>query len=219
MMTQAMQRTRVKMCGTTRIEDALAAVRFGVDALGFIFYAKSPRYVAPQQAAAIVASLPPFIDRVGVFVDAPLNEVVQLARLGLSFVQLHGSETPEYCRELRKSLPECGIVKAFRVGAETCRDTFRPHELCVDAFLLDTYVKGARGGTGLVFDWTLIDKLGLTRPLILAGGLSPENVTLAIEAVHPYAIDINSGIEVQAGIKDHQRLQALMQLVAEMRFK
>lgn len=218
-MTQAMQRTRVKMCGTTRIEDALAAVRFGVDALGFIFYAKSPRYVAPQQAAAIVASLPPFIDRVGVFVDAPLNEVVQLARLGLSFVQLHGSETPEYCRELRKSLPECGIVKAFRVGAETCRDTFRPHELCVDAFLLDTYVKGARGGTGLVFDWTLIDKLGLTRPLILAGGLSPENVTLAIEAVHPYAIDINSGIEVQAGIKDHQRLQALMQLVAEMRFK
>jgi phosphoribosylanthranilate isomerase len=210
------QRTRVKMCGTTRIEDALAAVRFGVDALGFIFYQKSPRYIVPAKAAAILSKLPPFIDRVGVFVDASLTEVVQTAGLGLSFLQLHGSESPDYCRKLREIVPFCGVIKAFRVGAESCSDNFMPYESCVDAFLLDTYVKGASGGTGLVFDWSIIDKLRLRQPVILAGGLSPDNIASAIAAVRPYAVDINSGIELQPGIKDHRRLQALMQRVAEI---
>ncbi len=208
------QRTRVKMCGTTRIEDALAAVRIGVDALGFIFYAKSPRYIVPEKAAAIFRVLPPFIDRVGVFVDAPLIEVVKTVELGLSFVQLHGNETPDYCRKVREKLPFCGIIKAFRVGAESSADTFSPYDSFVDAFLLDTYVKGASGGTGLVFDWSIIDKLQLQRPVILAGGISPENVAAAIAAAHPYAVDINSAVELQPGIKDHRRLQALMQVVA-----
>jgi len=207
------------MCGTTRLEDALAAVRFGVDALGFIFYAKSPRYIVPEKAAEIFRSLPPFINRVGVFVDAPLAEVVQAAGLGLSFVQLHGTESPNYCLELREMLPGCGIIKAFRVGSESHSDAFRPYESCVDAFLLDTYVKGTSGGTGLVFDWSIIDHLKLQRPTLLAGGLSPENVALAIAAVHPYAVDINSAIELQPGIKDHRRLQALMQVVAEIACK
>ncbi|MBU1565649.1 MAG: phosphoribosylanthranilate isomerase [Proteobacteria bacterium] len=210
------QRTRVKMCGTTRIEDALAAVRLGVDALGFIFYPKSPRYIVPAKAAAIISNLPPFIDRVGVFVDTPLAEVVQTAGLGLSFLQLHGSESPDYCLELRALLPFCGIIKAFRVGAGSSGDAFTPYESCVDAFLLDTYVKGESGGTGLVFDWLIIDKLKLQRPVILAGGLSPENVALAIAAVRPYAVDVNSAIELQPGIKDHHRLQALMRVVAEI---
>ncbi len=203
------------MCGTTRAEDALAAVHFGVDALGFIFYAKSPRYIAPEKAATILMNLPPFIDRVGVFVDAPLSEVVETATFGLSFVQLHGSESPDYCQKLHQLLPFCGIIKAFRVGCESCNDAFTPYESCVDAFLLDTYVKDASGGTGLVFDWSIIDKLKLQRPIILAGGISPENVSLAIAAVRPYAVDINSAIELQPGIKDHRRLQALMQVVAE----
>jgi phosphoribosylanthranilate isomerase len=210
------KRIRVKMCGTTRIEDALAAGHFGVDALGFIFYQKSPRYIVPEKAAAIFASLPPFIDRVGVFVDAPLAMVVQTVGLGLSCVQLHGHESPGYCLELREKLPCCGIVKAFSVGAGSCGADFAPYESCVDAFLLDTYVKGADGGTGLVFDWSIIDTLNLQRPLILAGGLSPENVALAIAAVRPYAVDINSAIELQPGIKNHRRLQALMQIVAEI---
>ncbi|MFH0782772.1 MAG: phosphoribosylanthranilate isomerase [Pseudomonadota bacterium] len=209
------QRTRVKMCGTTRLEDALAAVRFGVDALGFIFYPKSPRYIDSAKAAAIFSKLPPFIDRVGVFVDAPLSELVQTAGLGLSFLQLHGNESPDYCLKLRKMLPFCGIIKAFRVGAESCCETFTPYDSCVDAYLLDTYVKGANGGTGLAFDWSIIERLKLQRPLILAGGLSPENVALAIAAVHPYAVDINSAIELQPGMKDHRRLQALMQVVME----
>ena len=210
------QRTRVKMCGTTRIEDALAAVRFGVDALGFIFSSKSPRYIGPEKAAAIIARLPPFINRVGVFVDAPLAEVAQVAKIGLSYVQLHGNETPEYCLALRQMLPFCGIIKAFRVAGDSCSDLFTPYQACADAFLLDTYVKGTSGGTGLVFDWTIIDKLQLQRPVILAGGLSPENIALAIAAVQPYAVDINSAIELQPGVKDHHRLQTLMQTVSEL---
>lgn len=204
------------MCGTTRLEDALAAVRFGVDALGFIFYAKSPRYIDPAKAAAIFRELPPFIDRVGVFVNAPLSEVMQTARLGLSFLQLHGDESPDYCLKIRELLPCCGIIKAFLVGAESCRASFTPYDSCVDAYLLDTYVKGASGGTGLAFDWSIIEGLKLRRPLILAGGLAPENVARAIAAVQPYAVDINSAVELQPGMKDHHRLQALMQVMAEI---
>jgi phosphoribosylanthranilate isomerase len=204
------------MCGTTRIEDALAAVRFGVDALGFIFYPKSSRYVAPEQAASIIAQLPPFIDRVGVFVNAPLPEVVKTAGAGLSYLQLHGEESPDYCREIRARLPFLGIIKAFRVGAESSGESFAPYADCVNAFLLDTYVKGESGGTGMVFDWSIIDTLQLRRPVLLAGGLGPENVARALAEVQPYGVDINSGVEVRPGIKDHLRLQALMQVVAEI---
>jgi len=207
------RRTRVKMCGTTRLEDALGAARLGVDALGFIFYAKSPRCVSRETVAAILAQLPPFVDRVGVFVDAPLAEVVQTVASGLSCVQLHGNESPEYCRELRALLPCCGLLKAFRVSSESSGALFAPYETCVDAFLLDTYMQGAKGGTGEVFDWSIIDKLKLQRPVVLAGGLSPENVAQAVSEVEPYAVDINSGIELQPGVKDLRRLQTVMQMV------
>ncbi len=209
------QRTRVKMCGTTSAADALAAVSFGVDALGFIFVDNSPRNIAPEKAAAIMCQLPPFVDRVGVFVDAPLAAIVQTANSGLSYIQLHGSESPKYCAELRQMLPFCRIIKAFRVGAESCPAFFAPYVSSVDGFLLDTYVKGAAGGTGRIFDWSIIDKLQLQRPFILAGGLGPENIVAAIEAVRPYAVDINSGVELMPGVKDHARLEILMQKVAE----
>lgn len=209
------RRTRVKMCGTTRLEDALGAARLGVDALGFIFYPKSPRCIGREEVAAILGKLPPFVDRVGVFVDAPLAEVVQTVGTGLSFVQLHGNESPEYCRELRALLPFCGLLKAFRVSSESSGTTFTPYETCVDAFLLDTYMKGAKGGTGEVFDWSIVDKLQLRRPVVLAGGLSPENVAQAISEVAPYAVDINSAIELQPGVKDISRLQAIMKMVGE----
>jgi phosphoribosylanthranilate isomerase len=207
------QRTRVKMCGTTRPEDALAAVCCGVDALGFIFYAKSPRYIPLDQAAQIIKQLPPLVDRVGVFVNAPIKEVVAAAGVGLSYLQLHGNESVEYCRQIRQQLPYCGIFKAFRVGEESRPEDFIPYNECVDAFLLDTYVHGASGGTGKVFDWSIIERLKLQRPIFLAGGLSPENVVSAIAEVQPFAVDINSGVESQPGVKDHARLKDLLQLV------
>ncbi len=213
------RRTRVKMCGTTRLKDALAAVHLGIDALGFIFFSKSPRYINRAGAEAIIAQLPPLIDRVGVFVDASVEEIAACAACGLSMVQLHGKETPEFCREVKKVLPHCGLLKAFRVGRESTAADFAPYADCVEAFLLDTYVKGAPGGTGEIFDWSLIARLELARPLFLAGGLAPENVGRAIEEVQPYAVDINSGIETLPGVKDHHRLEALLQVVAKQSFK
>jgi phosphoribosylanthranilate isomerase len=213
MKTGTVQRTRVKMCGTTRLEDALAAVRYGVDALGFIFYAKSPRYISPADAAEIIKQLPPLIDRVGVFVNAPKEDVIAAAAAGLSLLQLHGNESVEYCLDIRRRLPFCSIIKAFRVGEESRREDFTPYNECADAFLLDTYVQGAKGGTGKVFDWSIIERLKLQRPVFLAGGLSSENVVSAIREVQPFAVDINSGVESQPGIKDHARLAELLQLV------
>jgi phosphoribosylanthranilate isomerase len=203
------------MCGTTRLEDALMAVDGGVDALGFIFYDKSPRYISPEKAARIINELPPFVDRVGVFVNATIDELVAAAAAGLSVLQLHRNESVEYCLEIRQKLPLCSLIKAFRVGKESRPDDFTPYNGCVDAFLLDTYVQGASGGTGQIFDWSIIKQLQLHRPILLAGGLSPENVRAAITEVQPYAVDINSGVESQPGVKDHARLNKLLQLVCQ----
>jgi phosphoribosylanthranilate isomerase len=203
----------VKICGTTRLEDALAAVGLGVDALGFIFSPKSPRCISRACAQAIIAQLPPLVDRVGVFVDSSIEEIVACSACGLSLVQLHGKESPEFCRELKRALPCCGIIKAFRVGGESVATDFAPYADYVAAFLLDTYVKGAPGGTGLTFDWSRIAGLQLARPLILAGGLTPENVGKAILEVQPYAVDVNSGVETHPGAKDHRLLEQVMGVV------
>jgi phosphoribosylanthranilate isomerase len=200
------RRIRIKMCGTTRLEDALAAASLGVDALGFIFYGKSPRFVEAVAAETIIESLPPFLDRVGVFVDESIKDVLEKQLIGLSYLQLHGKETPGYCRELKEKLPHCGIIKAFRVGPDTSPAEFSSYNEVVDAFLLDTYVQGEPGGTGKCFDWTLIEKLQLNRPIILAGGLNVENIQAAVATARPYAVDINSGVESAPGIKDHTLL-------------
>ncbi len=198
------------MCGTTNQEDAMAAVEAGVDSLGFIFFEKSPRNVEPDTVRYITGLLPPFISTVGVFVDRPINEVVELVRLcRLSHVQLHGEESPQYCSELAKQCG-CFIVKAFRVGPKSVADDFSTYEDVVNGYLLDTYKKGVAGGTGESFDWQLIEKLYLRRPIVLAGGLSPENVVQAVKAVGPYGIDINSGVEKAPGEKDHKKLRELI---------
>lgn len=207
-------RIRVKMCGTTCSRDANFAVKCGVDALGFIFYRKSPRHIGFADVSTIIRQLPPFIDSVGVFVNGDHGELAAAAGAGLTCLQLHGSESPDYCLQLKHKLPSCRIIKAFRVGAMSRAEDFSPYNESVDGFLLDTYVEGAKGGTGATFDWSIIDRLTLQRPLLLAGGLTPENIVQAITAVKPYGVDVNSGIESQPGIKDHQRLQKLMQLVA-----
>ena len=207
------RRTRVKICGIGRQEDATVAVNNGVDALGFIFFPKSPRNILPEDAKKIIESLPLFVDKVGVFVDVPLQRVVEYAQAGLTCIQMHGAESAEYCKKLKQLLPFCRIIKAFRVSKESTSTHFEPYNTCVDAFLLDTYIQGEKGGTGLVFDWSIVPKLRLRRPVILAGGLSLENIVEAISVVRPYAVDINSGVEDCPGIKNHDKIRKMLQIV------
>ena len=207
------RRTRVKICGMTRLDDALTAVSHGVDALGFIFYHKSPRCVELAAAKNIIQSLPPFVDKVGVFVNASLDEVKEAAAVGLTAIQLHGDESPEYCAQLREMSICSYIIKAFRVGSSSLAADFSPYNQAVDAVLLDTYVSGAKGGTGEVFDWSIIEKLALYRPILLAGGLEPDNIKEAIDSAKPYCLDINSGVEVSPGVKDHLKIAHVMSIV------
>lgn len=205
------------MCGTTRLQDAECAIAMGIDALGFIFVKKSPRCVSRERVAAIIEILPPFVTRVGVFVDASIDEIKDVvSRCGLTQVQLHGTESPQFCAELKHWNRGCLICKAFRIGDGHVPGTIRSYDTAIDAILLDSYVKGIEGGTGATFDWGLVNTLELTRPLILAGGLNPDNVAAAIRAVSPYAIDINSGVETAPGIKDQQLIRALVEQVRKV---
>jgi len=202
------------MCGTTRQEDAEFAVSLGIDALGFIFVKKSPRWVSREQARSIISTLPPFITRVGVFVDSTIEEVKDhIMTCGLTQVQLHGNESPEFCQEIKRWNRSCSICKAFRIGKDSIPDNISLYSPVVDTILLDTYVIGVEGGTGEAFDWKLADSLMIDRPIILAGGLNPDNVCAAISAVSPFAIDINSGVEEGPGIKDHHLLSKLVERV------
>lgn len=208
------RRTRIKMCGITNIEDAEEGIRAGVDALGFIFVENSPRYIEPEKAKEIVANLAPFVDLVGVFVDRENVEVQEIVDYcSLSYVQLHGSESPEYCDVLGYASSPCKIIKAFRVGEKAVPADFQPYQEVVQGFLLDTYAADQAGGTGQPFDWQIISFLHLQRPVILAGGLTPENVAEAIRQVHPFAIDVNSGVELRPGLKDYDKLRLLLEEV------
>ena len=182
---------RIKICGITRAEDAKVAASLGADALGFIFCPTSPRFVEPAEAARIIAGLPPFVSRVGVFLDADLTYVKNILNItGIDTVQLHGGETPEYCAAL-----SCAVVKAFGVDAEFDIDRLAPFR--VNGYLLDTWDPGVRGGTGRTFDWTIARKAQERHGnVILAGGLNPQNVEEAVEAVRPWAVDLNSGVEI-----------------------
>ena len=201
-------RVRVKICGITRLEDALSAVRAGADAVGFVFHRTSPRNVSPEKAGEIARELPPFVDRVGVFVDAPRSWVYEVSELArLSVLQFHGRELPEYCADW--PLP---VVKAFRTGP-----VFSPADLGafrgVAAVLLDGYHPAAPGGTGARCDWEMARRVAREHRVILAGGLTPENVAEAIRAVRPYAVDVSSGVEVEPGIKDPDRIAAFVRAV------
>ena len=205
------------MCGTTRLEDAAYAASLGVDALGFIFARKSPRYIEPERARQIIAHLPPFVARVGVFVNSDLPQVKEVtASAGLTQVQLHGSETVDYCRELKNWNSSLTVCKAFSLGTETSFPDIGAYNDAIDCLLFDTYVKGKDGGTGRVFDWSLVERLCPTKPLILAGGLNPDNVVEAIRTVDPYAVGVNSGVEDRPGIKNHEQLRKLVFRVRQM---
>ena len=203
-----MSAVRSKICGITRIEDALAAVEAGADAIGFVFYPKSPRAVTAQQAKAIIAALPPFISTVGLFVNASaceLNETLDAVPLDL--LQFHGDETPEQCEGYHRPFIKALRVKAGDDIAAACKQYSK-----ASGILLDTYVEGVPGGTGETFDWALIPK-ELSKPIILAGGLTSANVSQAIAQVRPYAVDVSGGVEKSKGIKDHDKIRAFMSAV------
>ena len=197
--------TRVKICGITRPEDARAAVEAGADALGFLFAPSSPRVVTRPQAAAILQTVPPFVARVGVFVNPAEEEVLQaIAECRINVLQFHGEETPEFCRQF--GLP---VLKAFRILDADSLKPLQAYEQ--ETWLLDSFVRGKHGGTGATFNWNLaaavVQKGGR---VILAGGLTPENAAEAVRRVRPYALDVSSGVESAPGKKDAAKIQAFI---------
>ena len=200
--------TEIKICGITRIDDALCAAACGADAVGFIFHPASPRYIAAERAKEIIAALPADLVKVGVFVNREAEEVAQTVEdCGLDLIQLHGDESPEYCRRF----PPERVIKA--VFLRTPEDLRALDAYDVMAFLADFREAGRYGGTGKRADWELAARLGKTHPLILAGGLCIENIGEAMAAVAPGAVDINSGCERTPGIKDHERMKRIINLI------
>jgi len=213
-----MLRTRIKICGITREQDLHAAVHAGADALGFVFYPKSPRYVTPARYAELARALPPFVNAVALFVNATEDEVRAVAAAGpVSLLQFHGDETPEACAQLASSVQR-PFVRAFRVKPDTTaadllesEAQYRAASPWFTGLLLDTYVD-AYGGAGKVFDWSLIPK-ELAPRVVLSGGLSVHNVTGAVAQVRPFAVDISSGVEASKGIKDARLIAAFVDAV------
>ena len=201
-------RTRIKICGITRAEDAELVAELGADAVGFVFNTQSPRRVTPEQAREVAQHLPAFVTRVGLFVDARKDMVEKVTdEVGLDLLQFHGAEMPAFCRGFNKP-----YIKAIRMrdGIDV-HAAAAAHETAAGV-LLDSYVAGQVGGTGSAFDWTRVPS-DLGKPLIIAGGLNPENVAKAVEQLHPYAVDVSSGVEADKGIKDAGKLKAFFEAV------
>ncbi len=197
---------RIKICGITNVEDALVAVEAGADALGFVFYEQSPRFINPVMAAKIISRLPPFIQSVGLFVNEETEKINWTADYcGLDLAQLHGDESPEDCLEVNRR-----VIKAFRVQNIVSIDPLKNYQ--VSGYLLDAWSPDAYGGTGRTFNWELAGAARQYGPIILAGGLSPENVVDAISSVHPYGIDVSSGVESAPGKKDAAKLREIIRL-------
>jgi phosphoribosylanthranilate isomerase len=200
----------VKICGITNINDAYVAIKCGADALGFIFYPKSQRYVAPERAKEIIQKLPHEIIKVGVFVNHEIHEVKEIVKFcGLNLIQLHGDESPEYCAQFPKS----SLIKAVSCRLE--EDIRKLRNYSVRAILVDGREQGHYGGTGKNLDWRLAIKIKETHPLILAGGLNKENIRKAIETVRPQVVDINSGVELSPGKKDPDKIRDIIEIVRE----
>jgi phosphoribosylanthranilate isomerase len=203
-----LRRTRIKICGITRVDDALAAAAAGADAIGLVFYPHSPRAVTIEQAAVICAALPPFISTVGLFVDASAEIVNSvLSAVPLSALQFHGDETPEFCNRFARP-----YLKALRMRDDLDLSAAATEFAGAAALLLDTYRAGVAGGTGEVFDWQRVPQ-PLASRIVLAGGLNADNVAQAIAQVRPYAVDVSGGVESRPGIKDVTRIHSFVAAV------
>ena len=198
-------RTRVKICGITRVQDGVSAAAAGADAIGLVFYANTPRYVAIDQAAEIASALPPFVTKVALFVNAPADEVEHVIRqVPIDLIQFHGDESPDFCSAQGKP-----YIKAVRMkpGVNLHEQRELYHRSC--GLLVDSYRAGVPGGTGESFNWSLIPA-DLREEIVLAGGLTPHNVTAAIRAVHPWGVDVSGGVEAAQGIKDAEAINQLI---------
>lgn len=196
----------IKICGITEVDDAVKIAELGVNALGFIFYLKSRRYISPDKAKEIIKHLPPFINTVGVFVNEKKESVIDvLNRCPIDILQFHGDETPEYCGQFNKR-----FIKAFRVNEDFSFDVFL--KFPASAFLLDSLVTGEYGGTGVVFDWDIAVKAKKYGKIILSGGLNQENLSSAVAKVNPYGVDISSGVEIEPGKKDIGKVKEIVKI-------
>jgi phosphoribosylanthranilate isomerase len=194
--------TRIKICGITRVEDALAACAAGADAVGFVFHPPSPRNVSPDTAREIIAALPPFVSAVGLFVDCEPAQIERVsARVPLDMIQFHGDEAPELCARFGRP-----YLKAVRMRPEVDLLEYARRFGDARGLLLDAFVSGTHGGTGTRFDWRLVPA-DLPVPIVLSGGLTPDNVGEAVRALRPWAVDVSSGVEAAKGIKDPQRMR------------
>jgi phosphoribosylanthranilate isomerase len=201
---------KIKICGITNLDDALLAAELGADALGFIFVKTSLRRIRPSTARKIIQELPPFVTPVGVVADAEHDEILELIdETGVRCVQLHGNESPKQLAKF--PVP---VYKSFRVDKEFNLETLRRYK--GSAYLLDTHVDGALGGTGKTFDWDVAIKAKAYGRIILAGGLNPENILEAIQTVQPYAVDVNSGVESAPGKKDKNKLEQLFKTIRSL---
>lgn len=204
---------KVKICGITNLDDAMAAADFGVDALGFVFFKKSPRYISPANAKKIIKKLPPFISTVGVFVNEDKNTIKKtVSQTGIDIIQLHGEEPPGACN---LSKP---VIKAIRVKSLENLDLVSKYRDKVSAFLLDTYTPDVFGGTGQIFNWDIAVEAKQFGRIILAGGLTPANTEKAILWVHPYAVDVSSGVEAEKGKKDHRKMKLFTERAKRIRY-
>lgn len=200
------RQVRVKICGITNLDDAIAAVNFGVDALGFVFFAGSPRSIAPDEAAAIIKHLPPYISTVGVFVNESPKYIEHIvSQTGIDIIQLHGDEPPEMCSMLRR------VVKAIRVESLETLKPLKDYKDNVSAFLLDTYASDTLGGTGQQFNWDIAVYAKQFGKIILAGGLTPDNVVEAVRRVRPYGVDVSSGVESEKRKKDRKKMKLFIE--------
>ncbi|MFM7407278.1 MAG: phosphoribosylanthranilate isomerase [Cuspidothrix sp.] len=203
---------RVKICGITQPQQSIAIASLGATALGFICVPSSPRYVTIAQIQAAIAPLPPNIDKIGVFANTTILEICQVVeKSGLTGVQLHGDETPEFCHQLRQSLPQIEIIKALRVRSLEHLQTTNNYTNFVDTLLLDAYHPQQLGGTGQTLDWHKLERFSPSLPWFLAGGLTPDNILTALSQITPNGIDLSSGVEHSPGNKDLDKVALLFQ--------
>jgi phosphoribosylanthranilate isomerase len=201
-----MDMVKVKICGITNTGDAEAAISLGADALGFVFFKESPRYISPKDAASIRKTLPSFVPAVGVFVNETAQGIEEIASVsGIDLIQLHGDEPPAMCRRSRR------VIKVIRVKSLESLSPLNEYKDKVSAFLLDTYTPDALGGTGRIFNWDIAVEAKQFGRIVLAGGLTPDNVAEAVGYVKPYAVDVSSGVELRKGKKDHTKIRLFIE--------